>query len=227
MTNMELIEAVPAQTTLWYFDGRGLAHMIRYMLAATNEPYVERFVKDKQTMDSLREAGLLVWNQIPLLQIDGLNLVQSMSIVRYLARKHKLYGQSEIEAVKCDMVADGIRDCLSSLVSIPFQPDREKALENARTVLTSKYLPRLELMLSESKSGWLVGSQMNYPDITLTEVTTTAEEYLPGILKQFPHVEKHSNKMREVLSAFWESPHNKPLPGDVYRREVDVNLGRA
>eukprot|EP00128_Syssomonas_multiformis_P009273 Colp12_sorted_trinity150504_noHs@224 len=79
MTNMELIEAVPAQTTLWYFDGRGLAHMIRYMLAATNEPYVERFVKDKQTMDSLREAGLLVWNQIPLLQIDGLNLVQVRS----------------------------------------------------------------------------------------------------------------------------------------------------
>ncbi len=37
--------------------------------------------------------------QVPLLRIDGLNLVQSHAIIRYLARKHHLYGDNDVEAV--------------------------------------------------------------------------------------------------------------------------------
>ena len=52
------------------------------------------------SQDYLRENGYLAFNQVPLLRIDGLNLVQSQAIVRYLARKHHLYGENDKEAAE-------------------------------------------------------------------------------------------------------------------------------
>jgi len=37
---------------------------------------------------------------VPLLRIDGMDLVQSGAIARYLARKAHLYGDSDAEAAK-------------------------------------------------------------------------------------------------------------------------------
>ena len=40
----------------------------------------------------LKESGALAMGSVPLLCIDGLQLVQSQAIVRYLARNHGLCG---------------------------------------------------------------------------------------------------------------------------------------
>ena len=42
----------------------------------------------------------LLFQQMPLLRIDGMNLVQSGAIARYLARKAQFYGDTDIEAAK-------------------------------------------------------------------------------------------------------------------------------
>jgi len=42
----------------------------------------------------------LLFQQVPLLRIDGMNLVQSGAIARYLARKAQFYGDTDIEAAK-------------------------------------------------------------------------------------------------------------------------------
>jgi hypothetical protein len=41
---------------------------------------------------------------VPLLRIDGLALVQTKAIVRYLAEKHGLRGATPAEVATCDMV---------------------------------------------------------------------------------------------------------------------------
>jgi glutathione S-transferase len=43
-------------------------------------------------------GGKVLFGQVPLLEIDGLNLVQTGAIVRYLARKYNLYGNNDKEA---------------------------------------------------------------------------------------------------------------------------------
>lgn len=42
----------------------------------------------------------LLFQQVPLLRIDGIDLVQSGAIARYLARKTHLYGDTDIEAAQ-------------------------------------------------------------------------------------------------------------------------------
>jgi glutathione S-transferase len=47
----------------------------------------------------------LPFGQLPLLQIDGLELVQSQAIVRYIAKRGNLIGSSAEEELKADMVS--------------------------------------------------------------------------------------------------------------------------
>ena len=61
-------------------------------------------------MAKLKEDRLLLFDQMPLLRIDGLDLVQERSIVRYLAEKHDLRGSTLAEVALCDMLAEGLRD---------------------------------------------------------------------------------------------------------------------
>jgi len=42
----------------------------------------------------------LLFQQVPLLRIDGMNLVQSGAIARYLAHKAHLYGDTDMDAAK-------------------------------------------------------------------------------------------------------------------------------
>ena len=48
--------------------------------------------------------------QLPVLEIDGIKIGQSMSIARYLANKFKLAGKTDIEKAQADMIIDCIQD---------------------------------------------------------------------------------------------------------------------
>ena len=55
----------------------------------------------------------MLFQQAPVLEVDGQSLSQSNSIARYLARKFKLSGQTEMETALCDMYVDHIEDLQS------------------------------------------------------------------------------------------------------------------
>ena len=83
--------------------------------------YEERYVDTREKLEALRANNDLIFQQLPLMEIDGLKLVQSGAIVRYIARKHNLYGKSAADHVHCDMLADGIKDMLGKLTGILFK----------------------------------------------------------------------------------------------------------
>lgn len=93
------------------------------------------------------------------MQIDGLNLTQKYAIVRYLARKHNMYGSSNIEATQCDIIFDGIMDFKSKLVMKEVKASFETALQ--------KYGPRFQRILSSNTAGkFFVGSGLTFGKIT-------------------------------------------------------------
>lgn len=106
--------------TLYYFSGRGLADQIRWMLAATNVDFCQKVVSSRERFLELA-ACQLPFGQLPLLQIDGMEIVQSQAAVRYLARRAHIQGNSAQDALKCDMIAEAVRDVLSVLLAAPFR----------------------------------------------------------------------------------------------------------
>ncbi len=81
--------------TLTYFNGRGNGERVRYALAAAGIEYEEKYLVEPGSLDDLRSTGKLEFGQVPLLEIDGINLVQSWSIVRYLAQRSNLIPRGE------------------------------------------------------------------------------------------------------------------------------------
>ena len=61
-----------AEVELYYFRGRGLGEPVRFMLAAAGVQYKDCFVEEKDQLERLRENGELLFNQLPLLKIDGI-----------------------------------------------------------------------------------------------------------------------------------------------------------
>ena len=73
--------SLESECVLTYFEGRGRGELIRLMLEITGTPYTERTIT-KEMLGDLRAKGDLLFQQLPLLEIDGMKLVQSAAIVR-------------------------------------------------------------------------------------------------------------------------------------------------
>jgi len=214
---------------LHYFDGRGKAEGIRLMLAAAGVQFTEApFVKEAAQMEKLRKDGVLLFQQLPLLEIDGNKLVQSGAILRHIARKYNLFGKNEDEKVQIDMLTEGTRDFLSAFGGFAFGGDENdaKLLDDIRKKALPRYMPVFEKIVSESKSGYLVGDALSMADVCLLEVLLHIPERVPEGFDGFPKLKEYMNRISLLpnIAAYLKGPQRK-RPNDArYFKEVKTGL---
>lgn len=192
---------------LTYFDGRGRAELIRLMLEVTGVPYQERVVT-KAVMEELKQGEDLFFKQLPLLELDGLKLVQSVATVRYIARTRGMYGSSPLEAYQCDLIADGLADLKEHFITFKDYYQRKADPETYDSHIKDKLLPRyLTAMEKQLKCNnksenphFLVGEKLSYADVALLEVLELVEELHPGLVTATGHslVARFHQSMREM-----------------------------
>ncbi|KAL4675833.1 hypothetical protein H8959_009978 [Pygathrix nigripes] len=78
---------------LHYYNARGRMESIRWLLAAAGVEFEEKFLKSAEDLDKLRNDGCLMFQQVPMVEIDGMKLVQTRAILNYIASKYNLYGK--------------------------------------------------------------------------------------------------------------------------------------
>ena len=81
---------LPGKVRVTYWAGRGKCEPLRCILAAGNVKFENRFftaATGKQELAKLRAAGLLSYDQVPLVEMDGLNLVQGAATAVYLGTR--------------------------------------------------------------------------------------------------------------------------------------------
>ena len=66
---------------LHYFFGRGRAETTRWMLAINQIEFENVAIKDANMLVELRNSGKLPFDQMPLLEIEELNLSQSSAMI--------------------------------------------------------------------------------------------------------------------------------------------------
>lgn len=235
-----------AKPTLTYWNGRGLCEQVRFMLAACGVDYDESVpgfdgvthLSEKAHMEHLRNQGYLMFNQVPLLRMDGLNLVQSRAIVRYLAGKYGLAGSTPAQTAMCDVVAESIQDWKSGCgAAFEFcgaytpDPGQQEGIRMAH----AKYLPLLERLAAASTTGFLIGSHgcdgMTYPDVLLLEGLEQASSRDDGFLQGFPALAALHVRLRETprMQAFLASDLRKskdrsPAAIESYKQAVISTL---
>ncbi|KAJ3380528.1 hypothetical protein HDU92_005933 [Lobulomyces angularis] len=159
--------------TLTYFSSRGLCEPIRFVLSEAGVNYKEVGVGAYNPNDQpkefleLIESGKLPFNQLPIWEEPtGFVLSQSNAILRHLARKYKLYGDSIEENGLVDSIMDAIWD-LKYLLRQQHLNEQDKVFE----VTLPKYFKFFERILEKNSklnnSEFLVGKKITVADIYL------------------------------------------------------------
>lgn len=163
-----------------YFDVQGAAETIRYVMALggcewTEEKWPVDFSKFKDGITAACPpfgaacaAGELDTNlgRAPVVIIDGLELGQSKSIEKYLARRLGVMGGSDFEAAQIDMFTEHIRDLKDKYQKAKGEPEK-KAEFFEKTM--PEFMGKIEKSLPPAKgsSGAVIGKSLSLADVTL------------------------------------------------------------
>ena len=169
--------------TVIYFDIRARAEPIRLILEEMGSQYVDQQITDEE-WSKLRPKTPFGW--LPAYRDGDLEIWQSHAIYRHLARVFNLYGSTEEERIRCDVVEEALAD-LNTLIGLaPWKPDfgskREEFIESE----LSPMLDRLEGFLRGNPLGssFWVGSSLTFVDlIALAHLDCTGSmfpEAMPG-----------------------------------------------
>uniref|UniRef100_A0A914W1U6 glutathione transferase n=1 Tax=Plectus sambesii TaxID=2011161 RepID=A0A914W1U6_9BILA len=160
----------PPHYKLTYFNMMGRAEPMRLMFAYAGVPYEDNRIEKEQwpALKSHMPNG-----QIPVLEVDGKQLSQSMAISTFLAKKFGLDGKDDWESAKVQEMLGALDD-----VKLKFRPwmmeqDANKKAEIFKTVLTETidpYLERLSETLKKNGSGYFVGQKPTQVDFHLFHI---------------------------------------------------------
>ncbi|XP_069489081.1 glutathione S-transferase Mu 4-like isoform X1 [Ambystoma mexicanum] len=209
--------------TLGYWDIRGLAHSIRLLLEYTGTEYEDKMYTcgpapdyDKSGWLKEKETLGLDFPNLPYF-IDGpLKLTQSSAILRHIARKHNLCGDSEEERTRVDLLEGQVMDFRRELTTIAYKPD----FETLKGPLLEKLPDKLKLFsefLGERK--WFAGEKITFADFLMYDILdqhrmlepTCLESFsnLQAFLQQFEALEKIDAYMKS--SRFMKTPINNRM----------------
>lgn len=213
---------------LHYFKGRGRAETTRWMLAINQIAFENVAIETPQDLAALRAAGKLPFDQMPLLEINGLNLSQSSAMIRYLARLGGLYGDDDNDAVWCDMIVGAVADFAEAPMQAAFQATDEIARATLRTRF-SKFGPRFEARLADNGAGSCVGAGLSFADVVLAEALSGYLDWCPDILADAPLLDAlHQRVISEPgIASYLTSAQRYPMAGDEYVIDVASVLQRA
>ncbi|XP_068926699.1 glutathione S-transferase A4-like [Petaurus breviceps papuanus] len=217
-----------AKPKLYYFDGRGRMESVRWLLAAAGVEYEEVLFKTAEEFENLIKGGNLMYQQVPMVEIDGMHLVQTRAILKYIAAKYNLYGKDLKERALIDMYVEGMRDLNDMIMSFPFSLPEEKQkifnyiLERA----TQRFFPVYEKALKYHGNNYLVGNQLSWADVQLLEVILMTEELKSGILSAFPKLQEFKARVSKLpsIQKFLQPGSARKPPEDEATVEVVKNI---
>ncbi|KAF7287675.1 hypothetical protein GWI33_006017 [Rhynchophorus ferrugineus] len=201
---------------LIYFDFTGAAEPIRYIFAYGNQEF-EDFRVPRDKWPEFKSST--PFGKLPILEVDGKQVPQSISIARYLASKFNLTGKDEWEALQCDYLVDTLGDLKQEAVKAFFEPDPEKAEVLKKKVLEEVfpfYLGKFDKIIKDN-GGFTVGSQITWSDLVFAASLSDFENHISSksdLLKPYPAITALLNKIHTLpsIKAWLETrPPIKPL----------------
>lgn len=174
-----------APLTLGYWDIRGLAEPIRFLLLHKNVEFVDKryeftsgeWPKDKFNLD-------LDFPNLPYLFDGDVKITQSTTILRYLAQKYGLDGKTQAEKIKVSLVEQQVVDLRWwLLINAAFKEDTKETRDSFKEKAPDM-LKAIEKFLGDR--NFLVGDDVTYVDFLFSETFDFYRYYIPDVCKDFP-----------------------------------------
>ncbi|XP_025016297.1 glutathione S-transferase Mu 1 isoform X3 [Tetranychus urticae] len=198
---------------LGYWKIRGLCDPIRLLLAHTGQEYEmkeysigpEPGYDISEWLDEKFNLGLDFPNLPYYIDKDeGVKITQTVAIIRYLARKHGLVGESDEETIKIEMVEQQAIELIFTCTRTWYCRDDDlfdKLKEEMMTILPGKLIG-LAKFLGENQ--YIIGDRITYVDFMLYSIldyirlfeeslfdeASSLKDYLTRI-ESLPEIEKY------------------------------------
>nr|AAB01054.1 S-crystallin [Doryteuthis opalescens] len=167
--------------TLYYFNGRGRAEILRMLMAVGGVQYTDKRFEFNEWDKYRNDMPSMC---VPVLDIDGQNkMPETMAIARYLAREHGLYGKNNMDMFRIDYICDCFYEIMHDYMRY-FHTKNGRFFENGKesemnpaTVIPymqgrfmdtcRRVLPFLEKTLETKNGGnqFFMGDQMSLCDM--------------------------------------------------------------
>lgn len=216
---------------LTYLAGRGWAEVTRLIFAVLDIEIQEDYIRTREEFEKLMATGKLMFNQLPLLEMDGLCVVESYAIPNYLGRRYNMLGTTNEEQARVQMLFAGIKafDAICGPYWT-FQPaeKRPDLIKRAINESKNRYLPVLEKVFKENGTGFLVGNSPTIADCALFHDISFFDE-MPeygDLLDGYPYCKAFLTKFSEIpgVKKYLNSPRRFPVPDDEHTAEVQAAL---
>lgn len=202
---------------LGYWGIRGLAQPVRLLLAYTEVEYEDtRYTEREKWFDQDKlNLGLEVPN-LPYYIDDHVKLTQSLSIMRYIAHKHGLAGDTPDAVARADMFSQDLMDLRANLSRAAYSADFEK-LKPAHLETLQTKLKQYEAVLQGS--AWLLGDKLSYADFVAYEHLDVEFLLDAASFTDFPNVKNFLKRFESLpqIKKYMESesfirwPLNGPI----------------
>jgi prostaglandin-H2 D-isomerase / glutathione transferase len=209
---------------LHYFHGRGIGEPIRLLLTVGGVDFVDnRYTLDEfAAMADLKAK--LPFGQIPALEVGGVFLGQTDSLMRFSARLANLYPQNSLEAARSDMIVAHQADIHSSIAKMSFdgvpgapgtkmvpEPERRERIGAWMENTLPGLLERLEQL---AEPDFMIGTTLSWADICvfnrLTQLLDTDETLLAAKLPKLRAVYEGVAALPSVRA--WIDTHAEDYP---------------
>jgi len=194
---------------LTYFNMTARAELSRLILAQAGAEFEDCRI-ERADWPELKKS--LCLGQLPVLEVDGIVIAQSMTIARFLARKFNLVGKTDIEAAEADQAIDAVKDLFVIVTPIVKEQDSEKKEEMIKKLETETlptWLRMMERLLTSKGGKHFAGTQLTWADIALYDTLELLKErmFTPN-LAGCQNIANLLEKVRNLPNINrWETAH--------------------
>ncbi|KAL5233523.1 hypothetical protein ACI65C_000933 [Semiaphis heraclei] len=154
---------------LTYFNFAGLGEPIRYLLSYLDIDFEDNRI-DYEKWPSIKHT--IPYGKVPILEIDGKVLNQSLAICRYLAKKANLAGSDDWESLLIDIAVDNFNDFAQNIKAYWFDTNEESKAAKYVTLVNETipyYMEKFENIVAEN-NGYFVNGKLSWADLFIVSV---------------------------------------------------------
>mmetsp|Transcript_24778 Transcript_24778/g.32371 ORF Transcript_24778/g.32371 Transcript_24778/m.32371 type:complete len:267 (-) Transcript_24778:287-1087(-) len=199
-----------SKLTIGYWKIRGLAQPIRFLLEYTGTPYADQQYEQGEGPKFDRSCWLdvkpkmgMAFPNLPYLVDGNIRISQSNAILRYIARKHNLLGESEENCAYVDELLDVAMDFRNDIVRLCYNPNfgtlKENFFQNTLPTWVEKLSGKLD------SNNWFTGDKITVVDFVLYELLDQSRIMQKRICNKEDLFNNYPN-LAQFLDRFEELP---------------------
>ena len=182
---------------LYYFKLKGRAEFARLIFAQAGVQYedvrieYEKWPEVKPTMP---------FGQMPVLEVDGTRIANSIVIARYLAEEFGLAGSNSFENAQLAGIVEAVNDLVAEIRKVNSEKNEEKKAELQKTFSEKTFpflLGKLEALSSANDNGYLWGNKLTWADLAFFNISEYIVSADPTGLDAYPSLKK----LKETVEA--------------------------